>query len=55
METKIIIREDWETIKKYPFVFTMSEGDIVEFESQEYTVIFSYLDIDANEMLIVVK
>ena len=55
METKIIIRKYWETIKTYPFVFTMSASDSVEFEGKEYNVIGSYLDIDANEMIIFVN
>ena len=55
METKITIRKDWIIIKTYPFVFTMLKGDRVEFEEKQYEVIFSYLDIDANEMFILVK
>ena len=55
MKTKIIVQKDWKTIKIYDFLFTMSEGDRVEFEGEEYEVIFSFLDIDADEMLIVVK
>jgi hypothetical protein len=55
METKIIIRKNWKTIKTYSFVFTMSSGDRVEFEETEYEVVISYLDVDANEMLILIK
>ena len=55
METKIIIRRYWTIIKTYPFVFTMTLGDRVEFEGKEYDVVLSYLDVDANEMLILVK
>ena len=55
MKTKIIIRADWKTIKTYPYLFTMSEGDSVEFEGKQYDVVCNYLDIDANEMIICIK
>lgn len=55
MVTKVIIRKDWKTIKTYEFVFTMLQGDCVEFEGKQYEVVSNYLDIDAGEMIICIK
>jgi hypothetical protein len=55
METKIIIQNNWQTIKTYPFVFTMSKNDQVELKEKYYKVINCYLDLDKNEMLIIIK
>ena len=55
MQTKIIIQYGWQTIKTYPFVFTMSNNDQVEFQEKYYKVINCYLDLDTNEMLIIIE
>lgn len=47
MKTRIILDHEF-LIKEYPFVITMSDGDIVEFNDKEYTVASKCLCIDKD-------
>ena len=52
MKTKIIRRNDWETLKEYDSNVVISKGDIVWFEDLDY-VVYSYqlnLDTDTIEI-----
>ena len=54
MKTKIIRRNDWETLKEYDSNVVISKGDIVWFEDLDY-VVYSYqlnLDTDTIEIQI---
>lgn len=55
MITQIILKKDWKVLKEYNFVFTMCKYDIVTFESIDYIVCKSFLDIDENKMIIIVE
>jgi len=55
MKTQIIIKQNWEIIKEYDFLITMTDQDIVEHEDIEYRVQFCCLDISINTMQIIIN
>lgn len=56
MVTRIIYRDIGgdSLIKEYPYLFTMSPDDRVEFNDIEYSVLFCFLDISKEVMEILV-
>lgn len=55
MRTEIIIKDGWQTIECYDFLFTMSKDDVVEWNGTEYKVDCCLLDVDTGKMLILVE
>ena len=54
MRTEIIIKDGWQKIDCYDFLFTMTKGDVVEWNGREYKVDCCVLEVDTKKMLILV-
>ena len=55
MKTAIIIKNEWDKIHEYDFPFTMSKGDVVEYQGREYKVDCCLLEIEKSRILILLN
>lgn len=55
METQIVIKKGWKIVSTYQMIFTMSKGDVVEFEGIEYKVFCCHFDIAEIKMTILLE
>lgn len=55
MKTLIIIKNGWKNIYTRDSIFTMSNGDIVEYNNREYKVNCCYFEVANDTMIILVE
>lgn len=55
MKTEIIIKKGWEIIYTHNCIFSMSKGDIVEYEGIEFKVDCCFFEVEKQKMLILLK